>query len=144
MFSQEEDTKQPIRDSLEESRDRTAKKRASRYYRFSICTVSQLSWPTFGGSYCTGWFIWSDSWVGLTWFGQFHYLPGSAWDDGKLPWLAGQVGKMVDWWSISDQRQPNPTIRPVGNSSVSVCFVSTKWAYGSFLFDYMGQWELLI
>ena len=33
---------------------------------------------------------------------------------------------------------------PVGNSSVSVRFVSTEWANGSFLFDYMGQWELLI
>ena len=33
---------------------------------------------------------------------------------------------------------------PVGNSSVSVCFVLTKWANGSFLFDYNGQWELLI
>ena len=32
----------------------------------------------------------------------------------------------------------------VGNSSVSVRFVSTKWANGSFLFDYVGQWELLI
>ena len=33
---------------------------------------------------------------------------------------------------------------PVGNSSVNVRFISTKWANGSFLFDYMGQWELLI
>ena len=32
----------------------------------------------------------------------------------------------------------------VGNSSVSVRFVSTKLANGSFLFDFMGQWELLI
>ena len=33
---------------------------------------------------------------------------------------------------------------PVGNLSVSVRFVLTKWANGSFLLDYMGQWELLI
>ena len=36
------------------------------------------------------------------------------------------------------------TKHSVGNSSFSVRFVSTKWANGIFLFDYMGQWELLI
>ena len=35
-------------------------------------------------------------------------------------------------------------VSPVGDSSVGVRFVLTKWANGSFLFDYMGQWELLI
>ena len=38
----------------------------------------------------------------------------------------------------------SPALRPGGNSSVGVRFVLTKWANGSFLFDYMGQWELLI
>ena len=33
---------------------------------------------------------------------------------------------------------------PVGNSSVSVRFVLAKWANESFLFDHIGQWELLI
>ena len=112
MFSQEEDTKQPIRDSLEKSRDRTAKKRASRYYRFSICTVSQLSWPTFGGSYCTGWFIWSDSWVGLTLIWDVPSSARCSASSANFPSAQAEPGL---WWRSPNQSQPNPANRPDGS-----------------------------
>ena len=55
----------------------------------------------------TGLFIRSDAWVGLTWILFFHCLPSSAWANGNLADVAGQLGKMVEQ---SDQSHPNPCI----------------------------------
>ena len=43
-----------------------------------------------------------------------------------------------------DKNERADELPTIGNSSVSVRFVLTKWANGIFLFDYVGQWKLFI
>ena len=49
------------------------------------------------------------TWVGLTLFSSFHYLPRSTWADWSLAELAVQLGKMAEH---PNQRQPNPGAQP--------------------------------
>ena len=53
----------------------------------------------------TGRFWWSRTWVGLTLFSSFHYLPRYAWADGSLAELAEELVKMLEH---PNQSQPNP------------------------------------
>ena len=45
---------------------------------------------------CTGLFLRSDTWVGLSWIVLFHCQPSSAWANGNLAEVAGQLSKMVE------------------------------------------------
>ena len=77
-----------------------------------------------------------------------------SWDPIRRTFIGQALSGRVDGWHdlhLSQRLCFGPRLEvarflrnPVGNSSVSVRFVSTKRANGSFLFDYMGQWELLI
>ena len=54
---------------------------------------------------CTGLFIRSDTWVGLTWILLFHCQPSSAWANGNLAEVAEQLGQMVEHYK-SKSTQP--------------------------------------
>ena len=54
----------------------------------------------------TGWGWWSETWVVLTLFLSFHWLPSSALADGKLPQLAWQLGRMVEHPNQGQLNQP--------------------------------------
>ena len=60
--------------------------------------------------------------VGLTWILLFHCRPSSAWANGNVAEVAGQLSKMVEQ---SDQSHPNPSIQLRITINITVYFTRT-------------------